>query len=539
MAKILYNGADPFDGISTIPLISRVSSQSYQNRLNGIVSSFSLQGRIHVDNLCERITLGEFPNRLAAFFSARASIINSFSQNFKQLLVLDRADNVVFTGDHCLIRSINFEEDRYFDYIPYSISIDVYTKGFAEIGILDPTEDWTYENNDDGTGILVHRVTCSSINTDLQAIENAKNFVELRSGTSEIVTPLFHDYQNPILKYKRIAVNRLTGEISLEEGYIYDTISRSPSAKGFMNYITEIRENQKVIDIAISGKVVGGINSEIDDLRAIFYTYDWLAVANTVYSGADLSTQPIEFSTSEDRTKKEIIFSILYSSSKYSGPYLIDSTTISEGKQDNSYCIKFKGFIRSDKGCKGKRFEDIKSYYNSLNIESIVAEKMAKFGNPAIKLNTKAKAKSYSESIFEPSISFDVTYCKVKGEACGCLDSLEYKLNFGPAIPIYSAAPSIDGLGCYYVQDLGYLRRASFSISGTALVSNCCTFEKGLQDLRTKLNELNTKYFTATEKVLESYNTSINQLYRTINFEVTWSGIQTCPLPDNLKVCST
>lgn len=563
MAKILYNGVDPFDGISTVPIVSRTSSQIYQNAINGLTSTFTLEGKIRISNLCARIESNEFANQLDAYFYARRSIINSFSENFKELQVLDKNDNVVYSGQHCLIRSINFDDSNYFSLIPYTITIDVFTGKFAEYGILDPSEEWTFEDNDNCSGTMVHRVSCASFNTTDQAIENAKNFIESRSGTSGVIHPYFNSYQSPILRSKQISVNRLTGELSLEETYLFDPssaylITTVPedipietedgfelsiedvfNSSGFLTYITEVRESGKNVDVAISGSIIGGINSEINDLRALFYGIDWHSVANENYDyGSGLMTQPLEFSTREDVSRKEITFSLVYSNNKYSGPYLIDSTTIIENRQDNSYCVKFRGFIKSDTGCKGQRFEDVKNYYNSLNIESIVAEKFAKFGNTSIKLNTKPKSKSYSESLFESSITFEVVYCKVKGEGCGCLDSLDYKLNFKPAIPIYTANPSINGEGCYYVQDLGYNRRALFSISGTAILSNCCTFEKGKQDLRVKLNELNTKYFVATEKILDSLNFVESSVGKTIAFDVSWSGIQSCPLSESLRVCS-
>ena len=165
MAKILYNGIDPFDGISTVPLISRSSSQIYQNSINGVTTSLTLEGRIRISDLCEKLENNEFPNRLSAFFAARLSIINSFSENFKELQVLDKNNNLVYSGKHCIIRNISFDDSNYYNLIPYTISIDILTGLFAELGVLTPSEEWSFEDNDNCSGTMIHRVSCSSINT--------------------------------------------------------------------------------------------------------------------------------------------------------------------------------------------------------------------------------------------------------------------------------------------------------------------------------------------------------------------------------------
>jgi hypothetical protein len=558
MAKILYNNYNPFDGVSTLPLVERSSAQTYRNSLDGTVTKITLHGRLRFDDICNakeyildssgnRIPNGSggyldtgrvFADRLEVFLYARERIISAFSSNFKSLKIYDNDNALVYTGNYCLIREINFDEDRYYNLVPYSISLDVIEGEFASIGIMEPNETFVYDNNGNSSGTLTHSVSCKGFNTNLSAIQNAENFIATKKGTF----PNYSLYSSPyyyFLRSSKTTVNRFTGECSLEEVVIYNH-NNSPEllTSCVTSYSVDIKQTDKKVSITISGKLTGDVDYPISDMRSEFVAIDWYAIASAEYEfGSDLSTKPVEFSTKEDDFKKELSFVITYSNEIFSGPYLIDSTTINRNNEDNSICIKFRGVIKSDYGCKDKRLEDIKTYYASLDIESIVAAKYAEYVSPAIPLNSKTKSRSFSESRSEPSISFEVLYCNLKGEKCGCLDSFDYQLSYKPAIPLYSANPAIEGLGCYYVQDLGINRRSSFSISGTALVSDCCTYERAVEDLRSKINQILAENYTPAERVMDSYSIVKNKNGKTITFDVSWSGFETCPLPSNLKTC--
>lgn len=553
MAKILYNDYNPFDGISTLPLVERSSTQTYKNSLDGTVTRITLHGRLRFDDLCNiredildsngyrtgAYTARVFSDRLEAFLYARDRIVSTFLNNFKSLKIYDNDDNLVYTGQYCLVRDIVFDEDRYYNLVPYTISLDVVEGDYASVGIMDPNEVFVYDNNGNSSGTLTHTVSCKGFNTNISAVENASNFITTKKGNfpnlSLFSTPWYY-----FLKSSKTSINRFTGECSLEEVVFYSH-DNSPAlfVESVISYVVDIKQSDKKVSIAISGKMSGGQEGVFSNIRSEFVAVDWYAIAAAEYAefGSDLSTKPVEFSIKEDELKNEISFVITYSNEVFSGPYLIDSTTINRNNEDNSICIKFRGIIKSDYGCKDQRITDIQNYYASLDIESIVAGKYAEYVSPAIQLNSKTKSRSFSESRSEPSIVFEVVYCNLKGEKCGCLDSFDYTLSFKPAIPLYSSNPSIEGLGCYYVQDLNINRRSSFSISGTAQTSDCCTYEQAVEDIRGKINQILAENYTPAERVMDSYNITKNKNGKTIAFDVSWSGFETCPLPANLKTC--
>lgn len=560
MAKILYNNKNPFDGISTTPLVSRSSSQVYKGEIESISTSIVLYGRLKYDNICypkeyvldsngnrtkdefgEYITTARtFSSRMEAFLFARQKIIESFSVNLKTIQILDSNDEVVFEGKHCLVRSITFDEDRYFDLVPYTINIDVFSGNYAELGILDPSDSWSFDDNGNGTSTATHQISCKAINTDSMSLDNAKNFIEQRATPVEgkPTTLLFKNIFDYYLRSKKININRFTGECSLVESYIAKNSGEHESSSGILFYLTDVKQNGKVVNVSISGKIIGSIDdgSDLANIRQVFLSQDWYSIATESYTEGGLSQKPVEFSTREDLDKYEITFSIIYSNQNYSGPYIVDSTTIIKNHEDNSYCVKFKGVIRDDYGCKGVKFEEIKNYYDSLDIEYLFSQKYSEFGD-GTKLSNTPKSRSYVENKFDPSISFEVVYCNVKGESCGCFDSFDYVMSFKPAIPKYTAAPTVDGLGCYYIQRLGYDRRATFSISGQVIISDCCSYESALADLKNRLNSIMARNFVGTEKILDSANFTKSTNGKIISFDVSWSARQSCPLPSNLKTC--
>lgn len=531
MAVVInYNGSNPFSGISETPIVARSVQSLFNAGSQGKLETFTLDGRIRVGP-CES-------SQFESLYTKQQTLLSRFSQNFKSFSIVDGAVTV-YSASEVIVRSIQFAESNYYNLLPFTIVIDVYSDSFASQGVLDPVEEFQFSNSDGCAGEIVHTISARGINTSSQAIENVKNFVTARTGWSNQVTPTFINLNSALLASTEERLNRLTGEYSVTERFIFDTSSDTPVTTGLLEYsMATSQDDSGAVTTSISGTITGGINTQVATLRADLVAVNWYNIANTEYhtydATSDLATSPITFSISENANVLQ--FQFTYSNQAYSGPYIIDSTTISRNLEENESCIRFRATIRSDYGCPSKRWEEVEAYYQSISIEALARTKWAQYGDGS-RLGLFPRSRSYSQNEQLGIITAEIVFCNAKGETCGCLDELNYKLQFTPAIPIYSARPSLEGLGCYYIQDLGYKRRATFTVSGEAHVSNCCTINQGISELKTKLNQLCALYFTvdADDKVLLAFDVTQDDNARTLQFTCSWGGHQeNSPIPDSL-----
>lgn len=527
MITINYGGSNVFSGISETPFVSRSIGILYNYGHQGVVDKFTLNGRIKVGP-CE--ASGQFQS----IYTLQRLLISRLSKNFQSFSIVDGL-NTVYSADSAIVESIRFDDSTYFNLLPFSIEVVVYRDGFAANGILDPSEEFVFENSEDCSGTLVHTISARGINNSIEAIENVRTFVVSRMGWSNQISPAFVSLNTPILKSREEKINRLDGSYSIVERYIFDT-SESPSTTGILQYSIDINEsNNGEVVVSINGDIEGGINTNISDLRADLVSVNWFNLAQAEYLLIDpigtLSTSPTTYSVTED--SNILSFKFEFSNKAYSGPYIVDSTNIKKNFESNERCITYKAIIRSDYGCPSKRWSEVSSYYDTLSIESLARTAWDKYGD-GTRLGLFPVSRSYSQNEQQGIITAELTFCNARGETCGCLEKFDYKLDFSPAIPVYVASPTLAGEGCYHVQNYGYNKRAVFSINGEVIVSNCCSIDRGISELKSKLNQLNAQYFSASDKVLLSFKIDKNENSRILNFSCSWGGESISEIPSSL-----
>lgn len=527
MATIIkYNGSDPFSDLAVgTPLVARNYNPVYTNERHGIIDSFVLSGRIKRDDCT------------GGFQSIKEQVdelINRFSYNFKSFQI-ETDSQVVYNANYAIVRSIRIDESNFFNLVPFSIQIDIISDTYVA-GILEPEEIWSYEDNGDCTVTITHTISARGVNTSIQALDSAKDFVRARAGYSGAnYSQTFTFVTEPILQNRRETVDRLSGKVSLVETYLYGGIN--PSSNCVTTYTIDVSQRDGQTDISISGSVRGGENNNMTVVRNSFETVDWYSLAADVfllYNPVDnLPEQPISYSETVNSEEKVLSFQFRYSDSVDTDIYLIDSTTINRDLISGITCIEYRGLIKANGSCGANRWMLANNYFNSLNIDSIVAQKWATYGSGG-RLAAKPKSKTITHDEFNGQISFTVSYCDSNKEDCGCLQDFDYNLSFKPALPVYSDQPTLDGEGCHYIEDLNGLSRAQFQINGRAKSSFCCSLSRSVSELKTRLNLLCNKYFGGTDKILESSTISEDQNSNLIDFSCSWSATNNLIVPSYL-----
>lgn len=530
-AQITYNGIDPF-GIY-VPQVDRSEAIVENNGYISHVDRFVLSGFL-VKDICvttwaqyhqaAQAFLDVFSRNFgvfqitelkdAAFFTK--DIDDDFTSEDGSFLITNLDETLIYTYKNAIVRNISFEDNAFFNLVPYSIEIDC-IRSYRDLGVVEPVDEWTTDQGEDALVTITHRMSCRGVGEN--AMANAESFItNLRVGPSFSTGQIILDI--PYIS-KQENKNRLTGEYSLTETFLYNEDDPTQPTPGIITYQSEITEDQGETTLTISGEIrqnaIDQYSNSLDLSKAKFDAIDWNAIAAGIY-GSSIDKNSV--SVQENQQTGIVSFSLVYSSAASNSPYLIDETTISRDITTGRECISVRFTVKVDYGCGGTRFEAVKTYAKALNFNSLVAQKWAKFGSGSA-LSTTPESKGWAED--RGSVTMSVQYCTKDTKECGCLQNFDYSLDFSPGANQYVAYPILRALGYYDVQNLKFLTRTRYGMSGSARVAKCCTNAQAKTELVGRINAISNFYFTGTDKILEEANITEVSNGEALSFSFKWS----------------
>jgi hypothetical protein len=536
MINVLYLNSNLFQNVAHTPLISVDQSINYTNRFLSGYKKITLRGRLIRNPKC---------GTWKQYNDVQNVLLERLKTNFGELKVFEKEDvsgieRTVFKCDRAIFRNISFDESAYYNMVPFTIEFDCYDDFLVSTGVTNASDEISYSENDNRTISITRNIRATAVNAGPTgtAIEYAKAFVENRINSSfnfPANGPRFANVTstNTVLVSVEKSVNKLSGEYSASLTFLCDPKNSSNSDKAVLAYVVEIGEVKNELTVTINGTMTGGLTSKLSDFRNVFAGINWHSKAQS-YVTETLSTSPRGINITEDSTANTINFNVSYSNNLNNGVYVIDNTTVSNDFNTNVKCISVKIDIKCDYDCIETRWNNIKSYYDTFNLDTYIANKWAKY-LPSEKYGKTAKSKSISFNEQTATISISQQNCTDNSEDCGCLEEFQYSISSNPAITMYSETPALEGKGCYYIQNLKYDRRAKFTISGNFRPSKCCTIEESISELKSRINFYCTYYFVADNKVLEESNITYTENKGNISFTFSWSGNQDNYIPEHLK----
>ena len=222
--KLLYDSEDIFSNIGPTPFISRDIQNVYSNSEINLIDNLSLTGRIK-RNYPISVTgptgatgaTGSSYNPCESGFQGikniADSLVSKFSKNFKKLQLTEKIGNgatkIIEEWENCIVQSISFDDNKWYDWVPYTISIECYKKGYFEnYGIIEPKRSLQLDVSPDNTINIRLTTSCRGLNKTQSGFQNAKNFVASNSNL------LSSDLRNFYLSYPSYSViaNLLTFE---------------------------------------------------------------------------------------------------------------------------------------------------------------------------------------------------------------------------------------------------------------------------------------------------------------------------------------
>lgn len=514
-----YNNKNPFEGICEPPLFSQ-SEEVERKGGDGFI-------RKKIFNLFGQINLGSCSS-LQSGLDLTKSLILNFAENFKKFEIIE--DSVLFSNNTAFVESIEFSESLFLGIVPFQITLSCVEFVNLENQCVDQREVFSFSEEDGCLVSITHEVSCRGIAGSDDPLIAASNFIIDRSGYAGYFDPYGYTISSPILKSRVEKINKLTAEASMVENYIFDKSNASDNSLYIYSYTITSEEKDGVAYITLDGKISSGVEGDMSGMRELFKQLNLYSISNTEFklvfsTSQDLDLAPESFSSSEDDENKEISFSIVYRALTHNDPFVIPIFSYSDNK-DGTICFSADISIRSRYGCPNTRINKIQNYYDSTDWISYIKAKFLQYGYSGY-LSNKPKTKSYSINYQDPEISLSITLCNDTEESCGIyISNFSYSMSFSPPIPQFSEFPSINGEGCYYIQDLGYLSRGKFSINGTCTPSKCLSLEENKSIIASRVNQIMIENFVASDIILDAANIEIDNEKTIASFSFSWNGKQ-------------
>jgi len=317
------------------PLVTLERENLYYNQYWGNSDKIVLNGQISGTNNC---------SPFASITSGQTGLLGIFNQNFGIFEIYEDAEKI-YENSGIIVRSINFNESTYAGLIDYTIELNsIRPSG----NIIDPTNEYSFTENENKTVSLSHNVSAKGINTSLNpsksnAIDNAISFVRSNTGLANVPTTKF--ISGAINKFYiqnfSESIDRLNNIYSVQETYLSNLLNTGSS--GSLTYTSDITSgaDSNIVQINLRGQYKGPKNGNINDLRN---TLNVTGLLSGIYSGY-YNPIPIQYNVTENTGENLINFDYSFDNLKLPNPYFKYDASISKDEIQQIYNIQVKGDI--------------------------------------------------------------------------------------------------------------------------------------------------------------------------------------------------
>jgi len=535
MTTILYNGINPFSGVGPTPLFARSVSMIRFGSRWGQKHSITLQGQM--TGRC--VTYQEMLDK-------KTLLLQNFSKDFQSLNIYD--ENTFVTGfDFVKINGIQIDDSTYAQGVmPYTIDLEAYPENYflGAYGILNPLEQVSFQDNDDGTIKISHTTSaqgfCTSSTSTNDALMNAKNWVAARTGWQSAIAPNFiSGIQNGVC-LQTIAENydRLNAKYEVTESYLgslYDDVSQ-----GVLKYSTDYSLSlaDGISTMQIQGDLKGCRYQDLAVLRSRYLGFDAFSECvnqfQRITNRSDLNNIPVTKAASEDVNGRMISFNYVFNDDMRPKINITIGVNFAYNFEADEVSATITATVASKGVYDSSRWPEVLQIANSINLYSLivpyynayVAEVAPHLS--AYPLKNNPTSTSRSDNQFAASVTLSATFTNGSALPNG-LDTLSSTISVKPSLHKYSAAPILDGNGQYYIFDLGYKTRGVININLEGLGNEALNTEGTLAILKTQAQNYQIDYLPGSRKVLDaqSYATGNAAFGRNVSLQAQFSAEST------------
>jgi hypothetical protein len=251
----------------------------------------------------------------------------------------------IYENSGIIVKSISFDQSNYAGIINYTVELNSMT---VTGNVIDPTNEYSFTENEDKTISLSHNVSAKGINTSLNpsksnAIDNAISFVTKYTGLANIPTTKFISGVNNKFYLQNFSesIDRLNAVYSIQENYTSSLLNTNLS--GNLSYTLDVNSgaNSNIIEINIKGDYKGPRGGDINNLRN---TLNITGLVSGLYSGY-FNKVPVQYNINENIAQNLINFNYSFDNVNLPNPYYKYQSNISRDELQQVYNIQIQGDI--------------------------------------------------------------------------------------------------------------------------------------------------------------------------------------------------
>lgn len=516
---ILYNHENPFIK-QPVPIVGLGEASIYYGEKWAQREELSLNGQL------TGCTFNDIHD-------AYGALISGFAENYKSLEIWQEENGIsgkVFQKDLVEVNSINVSNQRWIGALTYDISLSCYPSGYfsGAFGILEPVNNWSFEEQENEVLNVRHEISCKGFNTSSlvnNALENAKRWATDKTGFDGMVSPIFINgltTGNFGLISQTERIDRFNGTYSIDEIYTNDL---TRTGYGVVRYATSFDSGNEGISVNLQGEVVGW-GQNIGATRSAFNALDKFAIAlrayNDIFNLSDLNPIALRQEINEDAYESKILFNYSFDNSNLPESYFDYTVNLNSG---DGISVSIGGQIVSRGGDAAIKFQKSKAFADTVSLYNLAAQYYSGFypNASAYPLNPKASSSGISFNEYRGEVSLNAVFNDFEQVQNG-LDSFDYAIKFVPQMVKFNVQEILNGGGSHSVVDLGYANRAAININGTSRINKNTTSALGVEIIKQKCQQLFSTYGRYANAFLEQKNINFaSNDERLVSFDFTWS----------------
>lgn len=519
--SIIYNGLDAFYPQPT-PFVALGEQVIYADEIWGRQETLTLQGNL-TGCTFDRVV------------DAQRTLFSRFAKPFQTLEVWQNLgggqSGKVFQKELIEIQSIDIAQGRWYGVQPYTITLTCYPSGLfsGTYGILNPSDDWAFAEQENATLAVTHTISCQPFNTSSgpsNALTNARNWAFGRTGVNSWVYPALISGVSPsnfVLLTQAESIDRFNGTYSLTETYTNDL---ARTGYGVIRYSTDLTSGDNMIQVTLNGSAQGG-SRNLTGTRAALARIDMVAVAAKQYQSAfnrtDLNPVPTAQSFNENPFTSEIGFSYSFDNSNLPSVWFDYEVGLNVGT--NGFIeANIGGTVYARGGDVASKLARTTAYASGINLYSLVLPYYNGFDPSSVTpLNPVPVNSSQGINETNGTVALSATYNN-RAATDSVLDQFNATIAITPSLAQVDAQPVLGGLGTYSVVNLRYGSRGVIAINGNAVINRNASAAAGEAAIKNAAYALFRQYGNSNRATLDQSQTSVSRTDdRVVNFSYVWS----------------
>lgn len=463
----------------------------------------------------EQINLNCFATGVTTPSGTINSITNIFSGQFKDLEVYDDA-TLVYKWPNIVVQEIAFPQSPFYtgSFVPFNVKLLSFQ---VPSGVTDPVNEYSFNQTEDGTVNVNHKISAKGIRTTSSAFDNAVNFVKAFTNVNPFTgcASVFIPNGSGILFGIAETINRAEGTYAVNETYKFTTGSTNPFLETTSLVIND-STSEEYVSLDLSVKWQGSpVKNNLSALQSAISSYNVLNTLKSYGITTDNVYQNV-FNITQDSGQSLIDFKANFTSgitNEFSGffDYTVSTdedvvTDMATWRVEGDFICKGPLSFRRNRINAFKTANGTDTYIPYLKALITGSALFINYGDFA--LNSIPVQFSINENTGLATLRLSATFAD--GDIYGSLLQPKYSVDVEPSKWIYELMPAANIEGHYTLQDLQMKSKARVKFSMSSPTSG--TTSQNSDDVLGVLSLLSGVYVQEAFLIGENWSSGISEI---------------------------